>query len=124
MKISDILRQVADAMDVQMSAARPDERLQNPAALGAVDTGLAVDNVDNQDHAADDEVMVPPLQLKLELLKRAVGVDNVYDDQRADQVTSNSDSDLAAIRRNAGIGSGAMTAVVHGIAGEDEPLDV
>ena len=42
----------------------------------------------NQDAGADDEVFVPPLQLKLELLKRAVGVDNIYDDgePRADDV--------------------------------------
>jgi tetrahydromethanopterin S-methyltransferase subunit F len=123
MKISDIFRQVADAIDQQENPGIADERLQNRAEMMPASAGVEVDNVDNQDAGADDEVMVPPLQLKIELLKRAVGVDNVYDDQRADQVTDNSDDELAAIKRNAGIDSGGMIAAIHGIAGEDEPLD-
>jgi hypothetical protein len=123
MKISDLLRRAADAVDQQEHPGRPDPRLQNVAQMSPASAGVEVDTVDNADAGADDEVMVPPLQLKLELLKRAVGVDNVYDNQRADEVTDNSDDELAAIRRNAGIDSGDMTAVIHGIAGEDEPLD-
>ena len=123
MKIADVLRQVADAIDQQESAS-PDDQIQNPAELSAVPTGPygdGVDAPDNADAGEDDEVMVPPLQLKLELLKRAVGVDNVYDDQRADEVTT--DDPLSQIRRNAGIDAGGLTAIIHGDAGEDEPLD-
>jgi hypothetical protein len=123
MNIAEILRKLADIADDQSDPGRPDDRIQNPAELGTVPGGLPVDAVDNTDAGQDDEVMVPPLQLKLELLKRAVGVDNVYDDQRADEVETTADDALAAIRRNAGIDSGGITAVVHGIAGEDEPLD-
>jgi hypothetical protein len=39
--------------------------------------------------------MVPPLQAKLELLKKSEGVPNVYDDEAADELT--------VIRKNAGI---------------------
>lgn len=86
MKISDVLRHMADAIDRQEDPGRPDDSIQNPAELSQINAGEPVDSVDNQDAGADDDVMVPPLQLKLELLKRAVGVDNVYDDQRADEI--------------------------------------
>jgi hypothetical protein len=91
MKISDIFRKLADVIDQQQNPGAPDPRLQNPAVLAAVDAGPYGDGVeapDNQDAGADDDVFVPPLQLKLELLKRAVGVDNIYDEgePRADDV--------------------------------------
>jgi hypothetical protein len=121
MNIAEILRKLADIADQQDNPGRPDPQIQNPAQMSQASAGVPVDNPDNADAGEDDEVMVPPLQLKLELLKRAVGVDNVYDDQRADEVTG--EDPLAAIKRNAGIDSGGMTAVIHGVAGEDEPLD-
>lgn len=126
MNIADILRKVADIADQQANPAIPDEKIQNPATLAEVPAGPYGDEVetpDNEDLGAEDDLMVPPLQLKLELLKRAVDVDNIYDNQRADEVHDNSEDPLAAIRRNAGISPGGMTAVIHGIAGEDEPLD-
>lgn len=126
MKVADVLRKLADIVDQQDNPARPDDAIQNPAELAEVPAGPYGDGVepcDNKDAGADDDVMVPPLQLKLELLKRAVDVDNIYDDQRADQVHDNSEDPLATIRRNAGIKSGPMTAIIHGIAGADEPLD-
>lgn len=106
MKIADVLRRLADIADREDSAGRPDEKLQNPAALAAVDVGLAVDAPDNQDAGADDDVMIPPLQLKTELLKRAVGVDNVYDvdGPRADQAHENqADNEIAMLKHRAGI---------------------
>ena len=127
MNIADILRKIADIADTQADPGRPDDKIQNPAELGAVPAGPYGDGVEapeNQDAAVDDEVMIPPLQLKLELLKRAVGVDNVYDEERADEVHGDSQEDpLAAIKRNAGIDNGSITAIIHGIAGEDEPVD-
>lgn len=55
--------------------------------------------------------MVAPLQQKLELLKRAVGVDNMYDsDQQEDE--------LDQILKIAGV----PTATIFD-AGDDEPLD-
>jgi hypothetical protein len=105
MKIADVLRQVADAIE-QQDAGEPDASIQNPAELSAVPTGPYGGEVDapcNQDAGADDEVMIPPLQLKMELLKRAVGVDNVYDEgePRADE--AHGEDDIMALRRNAGI---------------------
>jgi hypothetical protein len=91
MKISDIFRKLADVIDQEQDPRSADPRLQNTAELVAIAPGPHSDQVDapqNQDAGADDEVYVPPLQLKLELLKRAVGVDNIYDEgeARADDV--------------------------------------
>jgi hypothetical protein len=101
MKISDVLRKLADELDAQNSI---------PDAPGNTQT--------------DDSVFLPPLQQKQELLKRAVEVDNIYDDKLADQthedsdynIDNNKDDDLDAIKRNAGI------AAVIGLS-DDEPLD-
>lgn len=73
----------------------------------------------NADAGADDPVMVPPLQLKTELLKRAVGVDNIYDpgEARADQV-HDSDAEIMTLRKNAGV---PMAAVME--LGNDEIVD-
>lgn len=113
MNIAEILRKLADAVEQEESPGQPDEKIQNPAALKAVplpaSAGRAVETPDNQDVAADDDIMVPPLQLKTELLKRAVGVDNIYDADgpRADQA-SNGEDELSAIRRIAGVPAAAI----------------
>ena len=98
MKISDIFRQVADAIDQQENPGGADERLQNRAEMSPASAGLEVDNVDNQDAGVDDEVMVPPLQRKIELVKDLLGMDNAYDEQ-----STNSKDELASIKRNSGI---------------------
>ena len=125
MKISDIFRQLADAIDQEQSPGSPDPRLQNPAVLAQVDAGPygdGVDAPDNADAGAEDEVFVPPLQLKLELLKRAVGVDNIYDEgePRSDDVEEPHDhhehghmDELARMKQLAAIN----------MIGDDEPLD-
>lgn len=113
MKISDIFRKIADVIDQEQDPGQPDTQLQNPAELSHVSAGEPVDNVDNQDAGAGDDIMIPPLQLKTELLKRAVGVDNVYDDQRADEVSDEdcgcADDEIARIKQMAGIPVAAVS---------------
>jgi hypothetical protein len=126
MKISDIFRKLADVIDQEQNPGAPDPQLQNPAVLAAVDAGPygdGIDAPDNADAGADDEVFVPPLQLKLELLKRAVGVDNIYDEgePRADDVEQPHEhghghhhmDELARMKQLAAIN----------MIGDDEPLD-
>jgi hypothetical protein len=105
MKIAELLRRVADAVEQEQDPGRPDDSVQNPAALSPINVGLEVDTPDNQDSGVDDDLFVPPLQLKMELLKRAVDVDNIYDagEPRADQAHENQQNELAMLRRNAGI---------------------
>ena len=120
MKIAELLRRVADAVEQEQDPGRPDDSVQNPAELEPISVGLAVDTPCNADAGADDELYVPPLQLKMELLKRAVDVDNIYDagEPRADQAHENQQDELAALRRNAGI---PMAAVME--LSNDELLD-
>jgi hypothetical protein len=63
----------------------------------------------SQENGSDDTgMMVPPLQQKLEILKKSQGMENVYDEEPADE--------LDLIKRNAGIA--VITA-----AEEDEPFE-
>jgi hypothetical protein len=120
MKIADVLRQVADAID-QQEAGAPDEKIQNPAELEPIKGGIAVSSPDNVDRT-EDELMVPPLQLKTELLKRAVGVDNIYDpgEPRADEAHENQscDDEIAMLKNRAGIPVAAVMEL-----GNDEIFD-
>lgn len=101
MKISDILRQVADAMDAQMYQGQSNDQFQNPAELNTVDTGIAVDVPDNTDYGTDNAVMIPPQQVEFELLKRAAGLINPVED------TGCTDTTLDQLRKNAGIHTSA-----------------
>jgi hypothetical protein len=120
MKISDVLRQVADAIDHQENPAVPDEQIHNPAQLSPTAAGTPVEAPSNQDLGADDEVMIPPLHLKTELLKKAVGVDSVFDagEPRADQAHDNQNDELDRIRGLAGVPVVAISEL-----SDDEPLE-
>jgi hypothetical protein len=75
MKMADILRGLADKLD----------SIESGGQAAPEQTGLApVGDVQGGD--TDTSKMVPPLQAKLELLKKATGVENVYDggDELAD----------------------------------------
>ena len=55
----------------------------------------------SQENGSDDTgMMVPPLQQKIELHKKAHGLDNVYD-----QSNDGTPDELTIIKRNAGIAS-------------------
>ena len=71
MKIGELLRHLADVVD-QGSEARGSD-YQQPAEVAA-DTGELA-----------PQRFVPPLQLKLELLKKAVDVNNIYSPDVPDQ---------------------------------------
>lgn len=93
MKPSEILRSLADMLDAKEQAP---ELAQQP-----------------------DDLFVPPLQLKLELLKKATDVENIYSDEEEEQEEANSYDELDIIKRNAGINPVVLDAL-----GDDEPLDV
>lgn len=117
MKASDILHGLAELLagiEGHEQQAQP-----NRAELVQVE-------VPNVDHT-DSGVFVPPLQAKLELLKKSVGVDNVYDQGGdSDNLTghgadsdANDDDELARMRHMAGINTVTIDA-----AADDEPMDV
>jgi len=128
MKIGDILRKIADAVEQHemKGAATPDPRLQNPAELTAVNIAQepveVVANVEAEKPSPNgttpagndkepEDLFIPPLQQKQELLKKAVGVENIYDDGRpgnegdanADAPTPEEEDLLQKIKRMAGV---------------------
>ena len=126
MKISDILRMAADAFDARAQGAAPDSQIQNPAELQVAEipgqeTVEVVANIEDKPSPAGktaagndkepEELFIPPLQQKQELLKKAVGVENIYDDGRpgeegdanADAPTPEEEDILQKIKRMAGV---------------------
>ena len=93
MKMAELLRQLADKLD---SIDNPQDAAPN----------------EPEQSTGDQPVMINPLQAKLELLKKGVGVESAYDDEQEGE------DELTAIKKNAGI----SPAVVH-IASDDEPLE-
>lgn len=83
MKIADILRTLANNLDHSQGGA-PDPRIQNPGQL--IDVEVVADKPSPNGVTASgndqnpEDLFLPPLQQKQELLKKAVGVENVYDD--------------------------------------------
>lgn len=76
-----------------------------------------------------DDKMVPPLQLKLELLKRAVDVENIYSENNGDQdplasnykttpMTEEETTALESMKKAAGV-----NALIRNEMSDDEPLD-
>lgn len=138
MKIGEILRKIADAVDQENGitpGATPDDRLQNPAELVAVqvspDRMNPVETPDGlSDEGLPDQLYVPPLQQKLELLKRAVDIPNVFD--RAEEIqdrleaennipTPSELDELEQLKKSAGMPY-REAAVMQELT-NDEPLD-
>jgi hypothetical protein len=124
MKIADILRTIAANLEHAQGGA-PDPRIQNPAQLidvAVVDAEKSSPNgttPSGNDKAP--EVFLPPLQQKQELLKKAVGVENVYDDggpveqdeaeqtqEQQDDMTVERDDIVSRIRQLSGVPKAAI----------------
>jgi len=95
MRIADILRTLANNLE-HAEGGTPDPRIQNPGALIDVDIVADTDAEDKPspngttasgNDREPEELFLPPLQQKQELLKKAVGVENVYDDGRPGDAT-------------------------------------
>ena len=117
MNISELLRTLADKLDSMATTAPAGgvdmEVAQNLKAARAPET----QELDGEEMPLS--TMVPPLQQKMELLKRSVGIDNVFDGSPIDKAGDDED-ELEAIKRNAGIlpNPAAIMAL-----SDDEPLD-
>jgi hypothetical protein len=107
MKMADILRSVADLLDQE-----GDEQSQGPENMEKSADDFQHDVTDGAE-SGDQEVelgaMMPPLQQKLEILKKSAGMDNAFDGQGADE--------LDDIKKLTGI-----KAVVQHIGGEDNDV--
>jgi hypothetical protein len=130
MKIADILRTIAANLEHAQGGA-PDPRIQNPAQLidvAVVDGEQSSPNgvTASGNDKAPENTFLPPLQQKQELLKKAVGVENVYDDggpehQHAeetaeqDEMTTERDDIVDRIKKL----SGVPTAAVQELSNDD-----
>jgi hypothetical protein len=92
MKMSDILRDLADLIDQKQQGDRGADMSQNS-------TQQRMEPAEPKEPELDDNpVMVPPLQAKLEILKKSEGMPSVYDNN-GDAVNS----ELEVIKKNAGL---------------------
>lgn len=94
MKISDLLRKLANQMDDK----------EKPVPLSMA-TGT--DNKTDAETASDDTAtMVPPLQQHLELLKKESGLDNAFDSEPSDKP-----DELDQLKKMAGLSQFAVRTV-------------
>ena len=126
MKVADILRTLANNLE-HAEGGTPDPRIQNPGALIDVDI---IANSDTEQVSPNgttasgndrepENLFLPPLQQKQELLKKAVGVENVYDDgtpaeqheeakAEEDDMTQERDDIVDRIKKLSGIPTAAI----------------
>jgi hypothetical protein len=108
MKVQDFLRALIDKLD----GATPASHQPNAAHLTIVTPAEPEIHQDNNNPTMNVDTMVPPLQQKMELLKKAVGVDSVFD-------TDSEPDELEVIKSLAGMNPGAAAAFT---AGEDNDI--
>jgi hypothetical protein len=112
MQASDIIKGLQDLISIIQNDQHA-AKFQEPTTVAKHEV---VATVEPSNALADmeDEKFVPPLQAKIELLKKATGVASTYDgDGEKDE--------LSRITQMAGIKK--PHPVVQDMAGEDEPLD-
>lgn len=126
MKVSELLRSLVDMVD------RAELAQEVPQARNDLGNFSNPEEVEISDNIEDPEdLFLPPLQMKMELLKKAVGVENVYDDgtdveqeepsevgSPDTQQDSGFESELAKMKKAAGLNT-----VVVAELDDDEPLE-
>lgn len=88
MRASEILRGLADIID---KASSGNEQGQLTSVSGV-----------EKSESDQQPVMVPPLQAKLEILKKSEGLPNVYDNKDSNESEQGED-ELSSIKKNAGL---------------------
>ena len=122
MNIAEILRKLADTVDSQSAPA------QQPVVIninnGQADPA-APEHTDSDAPTQADGIMIPPLQAKLELVKKMAGEESAYDPESetcencgCDPCECAAEDEMAIMKRNAGLSP--FTAIV---ADEDEPFE-
>jgi hypothetical protein len=112
MKASEIAAGLAELLAV-IGRGDQSQDVSKPAGFEVVDVQQTQPSPQQPTGDVPDK-FVPPLQAKIELLKKATGVDNVYDEQDEDEI--------ARMKQMAGIKQ--PHPIVADEAGSDEPLDI
>jgi len=119
MKAAEILRKLADVIDSQESNTPASTEITNRPDQSDVETGQPTDTQGIEQQAqVNVKTMVPPLQQKLDLMKKLAG-EETCDTCGASPCGCEPEQDeLAIIKQNAGI-----KPAVIAIADEDEPFE-
>jgi len=126
MKVAELLRSIVDMIDrAELAQTVPQARDDLNNFSDPEDIVITANTEDPED------LFLPPLQMKLELLKKAVGVENVYDDgtdaerEETNEVGSpdsqqdtSFESELAKIKKAAGLNPAVISEL-----SDDEPLE-
>lgn len=117
MNPSEMLRKLADIID-SMGMDSAQTNMQPQASMEPV-TGLKSVEVDHTDQS-NDATMIPPLQQKIELLKKATGVENAFDKntdgnegpehEEAEQAECSGEDEMSILKKNAGLPTAAREA--------------
>lgn len=105
MKMADILHSIADMLDKHEGGDTSGDNMGKEASDFQHTVHDGADSGDK--HVELTGVMIPPLQQKLEILKKTAGMDNAMD----------SDNELDDIKKLTGV-----KAVIGHIAGEDNDI--
>lgn len=117
--LRDIVDKIASSEETVATNAYPTEKRFVPVTInnqGSVDS-------DKAEQEPPLDTMVPPLQQKMELLKRAVDIDNVFDGTSVDKTTNGQEDykqEISSITKNAGIRP--PVAAIMALT-DEEPLD-
>jgi hypothetical protein len=114
--LRDLVDKISKGEETQVVNAYPAEK-----RFVAVNVPKTPDELPTHDEEAPLDTMVPPLQQKMELLKRAVDIDNVFDGTSVDKTTNGQEdykSEIANIQKNAGVPTAAIMSLT-----DEEPLD-
>lgn len=115
MKTAEILRKLADMIDSHSADTEQGEAEVERPVNSVAHVELEPVEVDNTE-GGEVSTMVPPLQQKLEILKKSAGIDSHYDeyDDQGNPVDtpcdSAEDAELALMKQRAGISPAVIVA--------------
>jgi hypothetical protein len=115
--LRDLVDKISKDTEVSATNAYPAEKRFVPVTINNQGTP----DIDKAEQDPPLDTMVPPLQQKMELLKRAVDVDNVFDGTSVDKTANGQEdykSEIDTIKKNAGVPTAAIMALT-----DEEPLD-
>ena len=119
MKAAEILRKLADTLDSEEAGNREPTSITNRPEISDVEAGQPTDTRGIEDQAqVNVATMVPPLQQKLDLMKKLAGEDSCEVCGATPCGCEQEPDELSIMRQNAGI-----KPAVIAIADEDEPFE-
>lgn len=119
MKAAEILRKLADVIDSQESNTQASAEITNRPDQASIEVDQPTDTAGIEQQAqVNVKTMVPPLQQKLDLMKKMAGEETCDTCGASPCGCEQGQDELAIMKQNAGIAP-----VVVAMADEDEPFE-